>query len=140
METKTYSLVTNAGHSEAIFVMGGIFGERHKKEEAVIYVFSDAAWIPDHLRPYAYGNDKELLESGVAVLVSTSCVEDTIRLFESAPYRIHVVFYMPGYFQPCHDGFGNVAFGLPVLISNDVIRRIIRNPEVNRVTIFVDKE
>lgn len=140
METKTYSLVTNADRDQALFVIGQILGDRHKKEQSIIYVFGDANDIPQALLTYAANDEKEILERGVAVHIGVTSVESTIRLLESLPYDIHVVFYMPGHFGSCHDGFGNVALGLPVLVRNDVVRRIVRNASVNAVTIFVDKE
>lgn len=140
METKTYSLVTGADRDQTIFVLGQILGDRHKKEQSIIYVFGDANDIPQALLSYAALDEKEILERGISVHIGVTTVESTIRLLESTPYDIHVVFYMPGHFGTCHDGYGNVALGLPVLVRSDVVRRIVRNPGVNAVTIFVDKE
>lgn len=140
METKTYSLVMNANCDQARFVLGRILGDRHQKEQSIVYVFGDAKDIPQALLSYTALDEKEILERGIAVHIGVTNVESTVRLLESTPYDIHVVFYMPGHFSSYPDGFGGVELGLPVLVRSDAVRRIIRNLGVDAVTIFVDKE
>jgi len=135
---KTYNTLTNANHSEAVFIIGGLIGNRMRQNESVIVVWRESEPMPDMLK----GELNQRLREDVrlAVLTGVGGVDEAVE-FYAEQGSVHVIYYMPGFCKHADiESEQNQMLGLPVRIQSDTIRRQIRDPRVTTVTLFVDKE
>lgn len=135
---KTYNVVTNAEHGEALFIIGRALGERLRTDESLIIVYRHEDGLPNILQG---AQDVPLIEDlRLAVLTGVGGVEEAVEFYEPQG-RIHVMFYMPGFCKHADNVCDqNQLINLPVRIVSDTVRRICNDPRVTTITLFVDKE